>query len=59
MFGCKCFYWNEVNNMSPTEPGTFSLPAPLPTWPQGITNFGLKRLYFLDEFACGVKLFFV
>lgn len=54
MFGCKCFYWNEVNNMSPTEPGTFSLPAPLPTWPQGITNFGLKRLDFLGEFACGV-----
>ncbi|KAF5741821.1 Vacuolar protein sorting-associated protein [Tripterygium wilfordii] len=35
MFGCKCFYWNSIADQSPSEPETFSLPAPLPDWPPG------------------------
>ncbi|XP_017969567.1 PREDICTED: uncharacterized protein LOC18613065 [Theobroma cacao] len=35
MFGCKCFYWNKMDQLFPCEPETFSLPAPLPQWPQG------------------------
>ncbi|XP_015901183.2 hypothetical protein At1g04090 [Ziziphus jujuba] len=35
MFGCKCFYWNRLTDLLPMEPDIFSLPAPLPEWPQG------------------------
>ncbi|XP_057718060.1 hypothetical protein At1g04090-like [Arachis stenosperma] len=44
MFGCECFWWNNnnINNTEPSqlhssfaEPQPFSLPAPLPDWPQG------------------------
>ncbi|GLT54076.1 hypothetical protein SLA2020_273060 [Shorea laevis] len=36
MFGCKCFYWNRVPDFSPpAEPEPFSLPAPIPKWPEG------------------------
>ncbi|XP_022728017.1 uncharacterized protein LOC111283697 [Durio zibethinus] len=35
MFGCKCFYWNKMDQLVPSEPEAFSLPAPLPQWPQG------------------------
>ncbi|KAE7997890.1 hypothetical protein FH972_002483 [Carpinus fangiana] len=36
MFGCKCFYWNTVTDFSPpAEPEPFSLPAPIPKWPEG------------------------
>ncbi|KAF5735222.1 hypothetical protein HS088_TW15G00722 [Tripterygium wilfordii] len=39
MFGCECFYWNQVSELSwpevQPEPKPFSLPSPLPKWPQG------------------------
>ncbi|XP_057961876.1 hypothetical protein At1g04090 [Malania oleifera] len=35
MFGCDCFHWNEDPEFYPIEPAPFSLPAPLPRWPQG------------------------
>ncbi|KAL5562008.1 hypothetical protein UlMin_031755 [Ulmus minor] len=35
MFGCKCFNWNKLPNSLSPEPEIFSLPAPLPNWPQG------------------------
>ncbi|KAF2541143.1 hypothetical protein F2Q68_00033216 [Brassica cretica] len=37
-FGCDCFYWSrgfsELES-EPSEPKPFSLPSPLPRWPQG------------------------
>lgn len=35
MFGCECFYWNRVSDVYPSEPQPFSLPSPLPEWPEG------------------------
>ncbi|KAK9281783.1 hypothetical protein L1049_004689 [Liquidambar formosana] len=35
MFGCKCFYWGRLADVSPPEPETFSLPSPIPKWPEG------------------------
>ncbi|KAH7577718.1 hypothetical protein ACOSP7_001269 [Xanthoceras sorbifolium] len=35
MLGCKCFNWSRITDSAPTEPDIFSLPAPLPQWPQG------------------------
>ncbi|XWS47039.1 hypothetical protein CRYUN_Cryun14cG0119100 [Craigia yunnanensis] len=35
MLGCKCFYWKKIDQLVPSEPEIFSLPAPLPQWPQG------------------------
>lgn len=35
MFGCKCFCWGgRYDSLSP-EPEPFSLPAPIPQWPEG------------------------
>jgi len=36
MFSCDCFWWNSVPESYPSEPEPFSLPAPLPQWPQGV-----------------------
>ncbi|KAA8534714.1 hypothetical protein F0562_032231 [Nyssa sinensis] len=35
MFGCECFYWNRASEFYPLEPQPFSLPSPIPRWPQG------------------------
>ncbi|KAK0601353.1 hypothetical protein LWI29_023445 [Acer saccharum] len=38
MFGCECFYWNRLtgfDEFNSPEPELFSLPSPLPQWPQG------------------------
>ncbi|XP_074321011.1 hypothetical protein At1g04090-like [Silene latifolia] len=37
MLGCDCFYWNKVSELHEHDsiPNPFSLPAPLPHWPQG------------------------
>ncbi|KAL4360435.1 hypothetical protein GQ457_04G026860 [Hibiscus cannabinus] len=35
MFGFQCFYRKRTDQLAPSEPETFSLPAPLPQWPQG------------------------
>ncbi|KAG8641841.1 uncharacterized protein LOC110627328 isoform X1 [Manihot esculenta] len=35
MFGCKCFHRKRIDNCLPSEPDSFSLPAPLPDWPSG------------------------
>ncbi|KAJ4874193.1 hypothetical protein Rs2_43985 [Raphanus sativus] len=37
-FGCDCFYWSRgvsEFDSEPSEPKPFSLPSPLPRWPQG------------------------
>ncbi|GAA0157630.1 hypothetical protein LIER_38489 [Lithospermum erythrorhizon] len=31
----KCLHWNRASYIAQPEPDTFSLPAPLPQWPQG------------------------
>uniref|UniRef100_A0A5B7BJ12 Vacuolar protein sorting-associated protein 62 n=1 Tax=Davidia involucrata TaxID=16924 RepID=A0A5B7BJ12_DAVIN len=43
MFGCECFYWNRVSEFYPLEPQPFSLPCPIPRWPQG-EGFGTGRI---------------
>jgi len=46
MFGCKFFYWNTVTDFSPpAEPEPFSLPAPIPKWPEG-TSFSFFLFFF-------------
>ncbi|KAL6968140.1 hypothetical protein U1Q18_033943 [Sarracenia purpurea var. burkii] len=35
MIGCRCFHWTRVADFSPPQPEAFSLPAPIPPWPQG------------------------
>ncbi|KAJ4837535.1 hypothetical protein Tsubulata_045656 [Turnera subulata] len=48
MFGCDCFYWNQVPDFDPPEiesdlPKPFSLPSPIPKWPQG-QGFATHRI---------------
>ena len=44
MFGCECFYWDSVPEFYSSEPESFSLPAPLPEWPQG-GGFASGRIF--------------
>ncbi|KAG4908539.1 hypothetical protein JHK84_057086 [Glycine max] len=41
MFGCKSLCWDSVPEFTDPDPLPFSLPSPLPQWPQG------------GSFACG------
>nr|DAD20057.1 TPA_asm: hypothetical protein HUJ06_021520 [Nelumbo nucifera] len=34
MFVCKCFYWTRVSDCFLHEPEPYSLPAPIPEWPE-------------------------
>ncbi|EEF40403.1 conserved hypothetical protein [Ricinus communis] len=43
MFGCECFYWNQVTDYEFHNPQPFSLPAPIPKWPQG-KGFATARI---------------
>uniref|UniRef100_A0A7N0TFB7 Vacuolar protein sorting-associated protein 62 n=1 Tax=Kalanchoe fedtschenkoi TaxID=63787 RepID=A0A7N0TFB7_KALFE len=49
MFGCGCFYWNRISEwcqyqqVEADPPKPFSLPSPLPQWPQGM-SFGTGRI---------------
>ncbi|XP_042515782.1 uncharacterized protein LOC122090022 [Macadamia integrifolia] len=43
MFGCQCFYWSRISNLSSPEPEPFSLPSPLPRWPEG-QGFARQRI---------------
>ncbi|KAJ1413863.1 Vacuolar protein sorting-associated protein 62 [Sesbania bispinosa] len=43
MFGWECFCWNSVPDSYLSEPEPFSLPAPLPQWPQG-SGFASGRI---------------
>ncbi|XP_059665705.1 hypothetical protein At1g04090-like [Cornus florida] len=56
--GCECFYWNRVSEFYPLHPQPFSLPSPLPPWPQG-QGFGMGRICLgeievlkITEFEC-------
>ncbi|KAG5586966.1 hypothetical protein H5410_047400 [Solanum commersonii] len=40
MFGCKCFRWSKISDLSSREPDTFLLPEPIPQWPQGCSGTG-------------------
>ncbi|GMP21915.1 hypothetical protein CsSME_00000133 [Camellia sinensis var. sinensis] len=33
--GCECFCWDSASEFCPLEPQPFSLPYPIPQWPQG------------------------
>ncbi|KAI3956573.1 hypothetical protein MKW92_015479 [Papaver armeniacum] len=35
MDGCKCFYWNRDYDVCTPELEPFTLPSPIPEWPQG------------------------
>ncbi|KAJ7977173.1 Vacuolar sorting-associated protein 62 [Quillaja saponaria] len=35
MLWCNCFHWNRITDFSPPEPDNFSLPEPIPKWPEG------------------------
>ncbi|RDX92099.1 hypothetical protein CR513_25824, partial [Mucuna pruriens] len=35
MFGCHCLCWDSVPEFTQPDPLPFSLPSPLPQWPQG------------------------
>ncbi|XP_058094961.1 hypothetical protein At1g04090-like [Magnolia sinica] len=35
MFDCKCFCWNRAYDVVSPEPEPFSLPSPIPQWPEG------------------------
>ncbi|CAI9107549.1 OLC1v1006924C1 [Oldenlandia corymbosa var. corymbosa] len=35
MSGCKCFHWSRIGDLFQPGSEPFSLPAPLPEWPQG------------------------
>ncbi|CAL5208426.1 unnamed protein product [Lathyrus oleraceus] len=43
MFGCECFCWDTVLESFPSDPLPYSLPSPLPQWPQG-GGFGHGRM---------------
>ncbi|KAF8394229.1 hypothetical protein HHK36_020436 [Tetracentron sinense] len=47
MFGCKCFYWNRVPDFLSPEPEPFSLPSPIPKWPQG-QGFATRKICLGD-----------
>ncbi|KAK2968275.1 hypothetical protein RJ640_016207 [Escallonia rubra] len=44
MIGCECFCWDSVSEYYPLESQPFSLPSPLPTWPQG-QGFATGRIH--------------
>ena len=55
MFGCKCFYWNTPSDFSqPFLPQPYSLPAPIPQWPEG-KGFWVLFIYL---FVCFLKIKF-
>ncbi|XP_052211484.1 hypothetical protein At1g04090 [Diospyros lotus] len=35
MFDCRCFHWSRIVDFLSPLPDAFSLPAPIPQWPQG------------------------
>lgn len=43
MFGCECFYWNRASELYQSKPEPFSLPSPIPEWPQG-QGFGSGKI---------------
>lgn len=45
MLECSCLYWSRLTYVWQHEPETFSLPAPIPQWPQGNKNYLLNYLY--------------
>ncbi|KDP23733.1 hypothetical protein JCGZ_23566 [Jatropha curcas] len=57
-FGCECFYWNQLTELDfpEPEPEPFSLPAPIPEWPQGkgfatgSINLGELEVFKINQF---------
>ncbi|TYJ09515.1 hypothetical protein E1A91_A11G146600v1 [Gossypium mustelinum] len=56
MFGCQRFYRKRTDQLAPSEPQTFSLPAPLPPWPQG-QGFALGKINLGELEAVKVSRF--
>ncbi|GAV83008.1 DUF946 domain-containing protein [Cephalotus follicularis] len=45
MFGCDCFYWNQVDELYPCKPyPPFTFPSTIPQWPQG-QGFATGRIH--------------
>jgi hypothetical protein len=64
MFGgyCECFCWSNQDfyddDFYLPDPQPFSLPAPLPKWPQGINTSIHKLLSFLVLFFLKMSYLF-
>ncbi|CAH9132853.1 unnamed protein product [Cuscuta epithymum] len=56
MLGCKCLSWTQVACFSKQEQQTFSLPAPIPEWPQG-TGFGTGIIKLGEIEVCQIIKF--
>lgn len=48
MFGGRCCVWSRINDLPQPGSESFSLPEPLPEWPQGMGC--------LDAFALSVNV---
>ena len=58
MFGCQCFQWSRIAELLPPDTKTFSLPAPIPTWPQGSWELGCKNVGFCVIVLLVLSFFF-
>ncbi|KAI3449825.1 hypothetical protein Pfo_006490 [Paulownia fortunei] len=56
MLGCKCFFWSRVTDLM--QPGSeyFSLPDPIPQWPQG-SGFATSRIKLGELEVCQITKF--
>ncbi|KAG6434562.1 hypothetical protein SASPL_106200 [Salvia splendens] len=50
MLGCRCLSWNSVTDFTQPEPEFFSLPEPLPQWPQGTSSLSISGLIRLCSY---------
>ncbi|CAA0823926.1 Plant protein of unknown function (DUF946 [Striga hermonthica] len=56
MLVCQCLYWNRVRDATQTEPDYFSLPDPIPHWPEG-TGFATSRINLGELEVCQITKF--
>ncbi|KAL6564515.1 hypothetical protein OROMI_015965 [Orobanche minor] len=56
MLGCKCFFWNRVSDLVQPEPEYFTLPDPIPQWPEG-TGFATSRIKMGELEVCPITKF--
>ncbi|XP_017237371.1 hypothetical protein At1g04090 isoform X1 [Daucus carota subsp. sativus] len=54
--GSKCCYWKKVIHFLHSHPQSFSLPAPLPQWPQG-EGFGTGKINLGEIEVCEITNF--
>ncbi|KAG6434568.1 hypothetical protein SASPL_106206 [Salvia splendens] len=56
MLGCKCLSWTNVTDLTQPKPEFFSLPEPLPQWPQGC-GFATSRIELGGLEVCQITNF--